>query len=49
MIPIILAHSGGYWDEFIFLGIAITFTIFMAIGWWRSRGIETESEDTEEQ
>lgn len=39
----VLAHGGvGNWDEFFFLGIAIVFTAFMGISWWRSRDFETE-------
>lgn len=44
-MPIILAHSGGIWDEVIFFGIAIAFTIFMGIGWWRSRELEEDLEE----
>jgi hypothetical protein len=47
-MPFILAHSGGIRDEFIFVGIAIAFTIFMAIGWWRSRDFGPELEDEED-
>ncbi len=40
---IILAHGGlGNWDEFIFLGIAVIFTGFMGMSWWRSRDFEAE-------
>jgi hypothetical protein len=48
---IILAHSGGSgnWDEYMFFGIAIAFTLFMAIGWWRSRDFEPELEDNSEE
>ncbi|MEO1286839.1 MAG: hypothetical protein AAFV93_03655 [Chloroflexota bacterium] len=45
-MQIILAHGSlGYWDEFFFLGIAIVFSIFMGISWWRSRQFEAELED----
>lgn len=46
-MPIIFAHSAGYWDEFIFLGIAVIFTIVMGVGWWRSRGFDDEYEENE--
>ena len=46
-MPVIFAHSGGYWDELIFLGVAIIFTIVMGIGWWRSRDFEPDEEDEE--
>jgi len=47
-MSIIFAHSAGNWDEYIFLGVAIIFTLMMAIGWWRSRGAEPENgEETE--
>jgi len=44
----ILAHGGlGSWDEFFFLGIAVVFTAFMGLSWWRSRDFEAELEDEE--
>jgi len=43
---ILLAHGGlGNWDEFMFLGVAITFTAFMGVSWWRSRDFEAEWQD----
>lgn len=43
---VLLAHGGlGNWDEFFFLGIALVFTAFMGISWWRSRDFEPEYDD----
>ncbi|GAB4307041.1 MAG: hypothetical protein Kow00117_00190 [Phototrophicales bacterium] len=35
---VVLAHGAlGYWDEFIFLGVAVVFVILMIASWIRSR------------
>jgi len=42
----LLAHGAlGNWDEIFFLGIAIVFTAFMGMSWWRSREFEIEEEE----
>ena len=48
-MPILLAHSGGNWDEYIFLAVAIIFTLLMAIGWWRSRNTESDFDEEIEE
>jgi hypothetical protein len=41
-----LAHGAlGIWDEAIFIGIAVIFTAFLVMSWFRSRGFEPELED----
>ncbi len=36
--PIIVAHGAlGYWDEVIFVSVAIVFVVMMANSWLRSR------------
>jgi hypothetical protein len=45
----ILAHTAlGPYDEVLFIGVALIFTIFMGISWWRSRNFEPYLEDEEE-
>lgn len=47
--PIFLAHGAlGYWDELIFLGVAVAFVVMMGVSWVRSRAIEPEFEDDEQ-
>lgn len=49
---IILAHAGlGPYDEILYLGVALIFTIFMGVSWWRSRNFEAylEEEESEEE
>ncbi|GAB5492615.1 MAG: hypothetical protein Phog2KO_28300 [Phototrophicaceae bacterium] len=46
----LLAHGGlGYWDEVTFLGIAVIFTGFMGVSWWRSRDLEDWEDYHEEE
>lgn len=41
-----LAHGAfGIWDEVLFIGIAVVFTVFLGISWLQSRGFEPELED----
>ncbi|NWF69108.1 MAG: hypothetical protein HXY40_08480 [Chloroflexi bacterium] len=46
---IILAHGAlGLWDELLFFGIALGFTLFVLSTWWRSRkSFAPELEDDE--
>jgi hypothetical protein len=48
MMPILAHGLVGVLDEVLYIGIAIVFTLFIAMSWWRSRGFEPEMEDTEE-
>jgi hypothetical protein len=44
--PVILAHGAlGWWDELVFLGVAVIFLTMMVISWVRSRA-EAESDET---
>lgn len=46
---VILAHSAlGPYDEILFIGVALIFTILMGVSWWRSRDFEAYIEDEEE-
>lgn len=46
----LLAHAAfGPYDEILFLGVAIIFTMFMGISWWRSRNFEAYLEEEEEE
>jgi hypothetical protein len=37
-LPVIVAHGAlGYWDEVIFVSVAIVFIVMMANSWMRSR------------
>lgn len=38
-MTVFLAHGAlGYWDELIFLSIAIAFLVMMGVSWLRERG-----------
>jgi hypothetical protein len=39
----------GVLDEVLYVGIALVFTLFIGLSWWRSRGFEPEMEDSEEE
>lgn len=45
-MTIFLAHGAlGLWDEGIFIGIALIFTLFLVMSFLRSRGFEPELEE----
>lgn len=45
-MPIVLAHGAlGWYDELIFLGIAVLFLAMMGITWFRSRNMDFEEMD----
>jgi hypothetical protein len=48
---IFLAHAGlGPYDEILYLGVAIIFTAFMGVSWWKSRNFEAYiEEETDEE
>lgn len=49
MITPLLAHGAfGIWDEAIFGGIAVVFTIMMIYSWFVSRNFEPELIDDDE-
>ena len=35
----------GYWDELIFVGVAVVFTVVVGLVWWSSRRFEPEYEE----
>ena len=42
-LPIVLAHGAlGYWDEMIFIGVAVVFIVVMGISWVKSRNTEPD-------
>ena len=39
-VPVLLAHGAlGWWDELIFVGVAIAFVAIMVLSWFRSRSL----------
>ncbi|MGJ3239751.1 MAG: hypothetical protein ACFE0Q_13655 [Anaerolineae bacterium] len=45
----LLAHAGlGYWDEVFYLGIAVVFTSYMGMAWWRSQDFEADYDDDDD-
>jgi len=43
MIVPLLAHGNlGYWDELVFISIALIFIGMMAVSWWRSRQLDAD-------
>ena len=48
-LPAILAHGAlGWWDETIYISIAVIFVIFMIVSWLRSRNADLEDEAGEQ-
>lgn len=46
--PAILAHGAlGWWDEMIYVSIAVIFVVFMAVSWLRSRNADLGEEAEE--
>ena len=35
----------GYWDELIFVAVAVVFTVVVGLVWWSSRRFEPEYEE----
>jgi len=47
---VLLAHGAlGYWDETVFFGIGIVFTVFMLYSYISSRNFEPELDNNEDQ
>lgn len=45
-MPKVLAHGAlGWYDELVFLGIAVLFIVMMGITWFRSRNMEFDDTD----
>lgn len=43
MIVPLLAHGNlGYWDEVVFISVALIFLGMMAVSWWRSRQLDAD-------
>jgi len=43
MLAPLLAHGNlGYWDELVFVSVAIIFVGMMTVSWWRSRQMDAE-------
>lgn len=49
MPVMVLAHGTlGWWDEIIFLGVAVIFLIIMGVSWLRSRTTQPTFDDAPE-
>jgi len=48
MVPLLAHGALGYWDELIFLGVAVIFIGMMFVSWTRSRFTEFTDEDLAE-
>lgn len=45
-MPMIFAHGAlGWFDELIFLGVAVIFIVMMGISWFRSRNMDFIDDD----
>ncbi|MCS6836235.1 MAG: hypothetical protein NZ750_09485 [Anaerolineae bacterium] len=43
MIVPLLAHGNlGYWDEVVFVSVALIFLGMMVVSWWRSRQMDAD-------
>ncbi|MEL6408617.1 MAG: hypothetical protein AAFR81_29890 [Chloroflexota bacterium] len=44
-IPMLAHGALGVWDEVLFIGVAVVFTVFMFVSYLTSRNFEPELED----
>lgn len=50
VLPPVLAHGAlGYWDEVVFIGVAVVFIAMMIVSWLRNRGTDEVTSPSEAQ